>query len=235
MNDQKKNFLMGVLTGVGVIVILGGAFFMGSQYGNGGSGLAAGGNNNFAPTQPTGQAPIEGDASKIAPVSKDDHIRGASNAKITMIEYSDFECPFCARFHPTVKQVLAEYDGRVNLVYRHFPLRSIHPLAQKAAEASECAADQGKFWEMHDKLFDMSSLGGISLDSMKQAASDLGLNTGTFNSCLDSGEKAGEVEKDYQDGIAGGVSGTPGTFINGQYIAGALPYEQVKSVIESQL
>jgi protein-disulfide isomerase len=134
-----------------------------------------------------------------------------------------------------VKQILDEYQGKVRLVYRHFPLRSIHPQAQKAAEASECANNQGKFWEMHDKLFEFNNAGTLTLENMKKAAADLKLNTSTFNTCLDNGETADRVEQDYQDGIAGGVRGTPGTFINGQYIAGALPFEQIKPVIDSLL
>jgi protein-disulfide isomerase len=234
--DQKRSFLIGVITGVVVLGLLGGVFLLGRSSGgggNGGGGIAGG--NVPVPTQPTAPAPREGDVTKIAKVSKDDHIRGDSNAKVTLIEYSDFECPFCARFSPTVEQVLAEYDGQVRLIYRHFPLRSIHPVAQKAAEASECAADQGKFWEMHDALFALNTAGSLSLPSLKSTAADLGLNTSDFDSCLDSGDKAADVEEDYQDGIAGGVSGTPGTFVDDQYLAGALPFEQVRGIIEAKL
>lgn len=234
-DQQRKSFIMGIVTALAVVIVLGGVYMLGAKFGAG-----AGGSGNPTVQQPTGQQPTqpsgpEGDASKIAKVSDADHVRGDAKAPITMIEYSDFECPFCQRFHTTVQQVLAEYKGKVKIVYRHFPLRSIHPQAQKAAEASECAAEQGKFWEMHDKLFELNASRTLSLDTMKKAAADLGLNTGSFNDCLDSGKTAPEVEKDYQDGIAGGVSGTPGTFVNGQYLAGALPFEEVKSLIESLL
>ena len=233
--NQKAGFIKGIITGILVMAVLGGVFIMGKQFGgnkSGGGDLA--GNTGGNPAAPTAPAPSV-DGSRIAAVSKDDHIRGDSNAPITLIEYSDFECPFCARFLPTVEQILDEYDGKVRLVYRHFPLRSIHPQAQKAAEASECAGEQGEFWGMHDKLFELNNSSNLTLDNMKLAAAELGLNTGDFDSCLDSGDTASEVETDYQDGLAGGVSGTPGSFINGQYIAGALPFAQVQPIIESLL
>lgn len=236
MNGSKRTFVLGMITGIAIVVVLGGVYMLGqkSSGANGGAVANVIGNQPAAnqPTQPSGP---EGDVTKIAPVSKDDHIRGDANAKITLIEYSDFECPFCGRFRPTLDQVLAEYKGTVRLVYRQFPLRSIHPQAQKAAEASECAAEQGKFWEMHDKLFDLNIAQTFTLDNIKKAAADIKLNTSKFNDCLDNGRMAAVVEADYQDGIAGGVSGTPGTFVNSQYVAGALPYEQVKAVIDSLL
>lgn len=179
--------------------------------------------------------PTESNALKIRAVTTSDHIRGTQSAQVTLIQYSDFQCPFCTRFKTTLDQVLKDYAGKVRLVYRHFPLRSIHPLAQKAAEASECAADQGKFWDMHDELFALNDGGSLTLDAIKKTAGDLKLDTTKFNACLDGGTKAAIVEVDYQDGLAGGVNGTPATFINGQYVAGALPYEQIKMVIDQQL
>src|SRR3989344_8669189 len=232
MQEGKKTFVLGMITGIAVIVVLGGVYMLGQRSGGPGTGTVAG-NNQPTGNQPTAPTGPEGDVTKIAAVSGADHIRGDENAKVTLIEYSDFECPFCSRFRPTVEQVLAEYPGDVRLVYRHFPLRSIHPQAQKAAEASECAAEQGKFWEMHDALFNLNLTQSLSLDSMKKAAADLGLNTSTFNTCLDNGEKTQAVEEDYQNGIAAGVRGTPGSFIGDQYVPGALPFDQVKPLIDS--
>ncbi len=234
---EKKSFITGMITGVAVVAVLGGVFLLGKQSGSVKQGGTSGGTSGVAnqPSQPNQPRPPEGDPSKIAPVGASDHIRGDKNAKVTMIEYSDFQCPFCARFHDTMTKILADYKGNVRLVYRHFPLRAIHAQAQKAAEASECANEQGKFWEMHDKLFELNKAQNMSPDTMKKAAVDLKLNTGKFNECLDSGKYAARIEQDYQDGIAGGVSGTPGTFVNGQYLAGALPFEEIKPMLDALL
>ncbi len=191
-----------------------------------------------APT-PTAAAPSAPSAPS-APVDMealidDDVIKGDPNAPVTIVEWSDFECPFCARFYSqTLKQIEEQYinTGKVKLVYRDFPL-SFHPNAQKAAEASECAKDQDKFWEMHDLLFESGVSGGVA--SFKQYAAQLGLNTATFNSCLDSGEKAAEVQADMRAGTAAGVRGTPGFIINGQLISGAQPFPAFQQAIEAAL
>ena len=183
--------------------------------------------NNPQPSQPN-QAPIA-----QFEITKDNHIRGDFDAPITLIEFSDFECPFCERFYPTVKKLLDDYQGKVRLVYKHFPL-GFHPNAQKAAEASECADEQGKFWEYHDKLFE-NQPAGYGLDKFKQWAKDLALNSEKFNDCLDSGKYASKVQSDYQEGAQKGVNGTPATFVNGQLVSGALPYESFKQIIDGLL
>jgi len=185
-------------------------------------------NNNPAAEQPQKQ---NNQAKAEFKITQDDHIRGDFNAPITLVEFSDFECPFCARHFPTLNKILSEYKGRVRLVYKHFPL-PFHPNAQKAAEASECAAEQGKFWEYHDKIFENQS-SGLSLDKFKQWAKDLRLNISKFNNCLDSGKYAQKVQADYQEGNQKGVDGTPATFVNGQLISGALPYEALKQIIDN--
>jgi len=166
-------------------------------------------------------------------ITKDDHVRGDFNAPITLVEFSDFECPFCARHYPTMNKILNGYKGKVRLVYKHFPL-GFHPNAQKAAEASECASEQGKFWEYHDKIFENQS-SGLSAEKFKQWAKDLGLNSNKFNDCLDSGKYAQKVQADYQEGLQKGVNGTPATFVNGQLVSGALPYESFKQIIDNLL
>jgi len=166
-------------------------------------------------------------------ITASDHIRGDINAPITLVEFSDFECPFCERHYPTLNKILSDYKGKVRLVYKHFPL-GFHPNAQKAAEASECAGEQDKFWEYHDKLFENQPQ-GYSLDKFKQWAEDLGLNSGKFNDCLDSGKYAQKVQTDYQEGTQKGVNGTPATFVNGQLLSGALPYWSFKQVIDGLL
>ncbi len=130
-------------------------------------------------------------------------------------------------------QILETYEGRIKFVIRDFPLNSIHPYAQKASEATECADDQGKFWEYHDVLY--ANQNALDVDSLKGYAAELGLDTATFNDCLDSGKHQGEVEKDLQDGRSYGVTGTPAFFINGQLVSGAQPFNSFKAVIDAAL
>jgi len=181
-------------------------------------------NTNTAPTPTPTVADIA--------ITSDDHIRGDENAPVTLVVYSDFECPYSGSVGPTLNQVLEEFDGQVRLIYRHFPL-SFHANAQKAGEASECAGDQDKFWEMHDILFENQS--ALDVDSLKSYAADLGLNTSTFNDCLDNGTYAEKVSGGLAEGSAYGVQGTPATFVNGTLVSGAQPYESFKAAIESVL
>lgn len=155
---------------------------------------------------------------------------------MTIVEYSDFQCPFCKKFHPTMQRVMDEYEGKVRWVYRHFPL-SFHRNAQKSAEASECAGEQGKFWEYGDILFENSQSDGSGLDTedLKKYAKDLGLDNGKFDSCLSSGKYANKVKQQAAGGSSAGVKGTPATFINGELVSGAQPYEAVRSVIDKNL
>jgi len=165
----------------------------------------------------------------------DDAVKGDENAPVTMVEFSDYECPFCGRhFEQTYPQIIEEYvnTGKVKLVYRDFPL-DFHPNAQKAAEAAECAGEQDKYWEMHDKLFENQQALGIN--NLKQYAKEIGLNTAKFNSCLDSGKMVSEIAKDMQDGQAAGISGTPGFIINGRLVSGAQPFSAFKQIIEQEL
>jgi protein-disulfide isomerase len=162
-------------------------------------------------------------------------IKGDPDAPITIIEFSDYECPFCARFYvQTLSLIDEEYikTGKVNLVYRDFPL-SIHPNAQKAAEAAECAGEQGKYYEMHDILFENGANGGVA--GYKVYASQIGLNLAEFNECLDSGVMAAEVQKDFEEGQQYGVQGTPAFFINGKFISGAQPFSVFQQEIDALL
>jgi protein-disulfide isomerase len=164
--------------------------------------------------------------------SDDDPALGPQDAPVTIIEFSDFQCPYCRRVQPTLKRLLQEYEGRVKLVFRDFPLRNSHPQAQKAAEAAQCAAEQQKFWPYHDKLFATSSL---EVADLKRYAQEVGLDTGQFDACLDSNKFAEEIEADLQDGQNAGVSATPSFFVNGQPISGAVPYERFQEVVEAAL
>jgi len=159
--------------------------------------------------------------------------RGPADAPVTIIEFSDYQCPFCRRAEPTLEQVLAKYEGKVRFVFRHFPLDRIHPQARGASEASACAAEQGKFWEYHAALFaDDAQLDRSGLDA---AAAKTGLDTGAFKSCVDSRKTQALVEADVKDGEAAGVSGTPAFFINGIPLRGALPLEDFQKVIDEEL
>lgn len=156
--------------------------------------------------------------------------QGNPEADIVIVEFSDFQCPFCKKEFPIVRKVMLDYKEDILYVYRHFPLSSAHPDAQKAAEASECAFAQGKFWEYHDMLFINSEQ--LEVDALKGYAERIGLDTNRFNACLDSGEMAGVVAKDIADGKAAGVSGTPTFFINGNRVTGALPEDFFIQAIE---
>lgn len=177
----------------------------------------------------------------------DDPVLGKADAPVTIIEFTDFQCPFCSRhFTQTFGEIKKNYidTGKVKYVLRDFPL-GFHPNAQKSAEAAECADEQGKFWEMHDALFlkqnEWSNLSPEEAGKkFKQYASDLKLNAGSFAGCLDGGTMATEVTKDQTDGSAAGIDGTPGFWILGpdgknQKISGAYPYDTFKTAFDSML
>ncbi|MCI0567142.1 MAG: thioredoxin domain-containing protein [Acidobacteria bacterium] len=162
----------------------------------------------------------------------DDPFLGPADAPVTIVEFSDYQCPYCSRAEPVVKQVLEKYKGKVKFVYRDYPL-SFHPFAAKASEASQCANDQGKFWEFHDALYaDQSKL---SVPDMEATAGRLGLNAEKFKSCLDSGKHAAEVKKDMDDATKAGVNSTPSFFINGVAVVGAQGPEAFSDIIDQEL
>jgi protein-disulfide isomerase len=192
-----------------------------------------------------GQRPGAAAAGTVKPVDpKTDHIRGDKNAKVFVIEYSDFECPFCKRHHPTMQQLMTDYGGKVAWVYRQYPL-SFHQNAQKEAEASECAAELGgndAFWKFTDKIFERTTSNGtgFALDALGPLAKEIGLNQQAFQKCLDSGKYAAKVAQDEQEGQAAGVSGTPGNIVwtkdgKSQLVEGAVPLQSLKSVIDPLL
>ena len=157
---------------------------------------------------------------------------GPADAPVTIVEFSDFECPFCSRVLPTLEQVEANYGDKVRIVFRQFPL-AMHPNAQKAAEASLCAAEQDKFWQMHDLMF--AEQQQLAVADLKDKAARIGLDAEAFGQCLDSGQFADEVQADLEAGMEAGVSGTPAMFINGIPVSGAVPYEQIAEVIDAEL
>ncbi len=158
--------------------------------------------------------------------------RGPEDAKVTIVEFSDFQCPFCSRAHDTVEQVMQSYPGKVRLVFRQFPL-DFHKQAPKAAEAALCANEQGKFWEYHDILFKNQEK--LEPAELKLHATATGLDPAKFASCLDGSKFAGAVKSDTEAGKKAGVSGTPAFFINGVMLSGAQPLEEFKRVIDQEL
>jgi len=161
-------------------------------------------------------------------------VRGSPKAPITIVEFSDFSCPFCRKAEANVAQVLAKYPGKVKLGYRDFPLRQVHPQAQLAAEASRCAGAQGKYWEYHDLLF-ANPPEKQDRDSLLDDARSLKLDDQKFDSCLNSGQFKPQIEQDIQLGTRSGVVGTPGFFINGIFLDGAQPVEAFARIIDTEL
>ena len=184
-----------------------------------------------------------GSAVKVEVSADDDPVLGSANAKVTVIEFSDFQCPYCRKlWRETLPLLKRDYidKGLAKLVYRDFPLPQIHPSAEIAAEAGECAHEQGKFWEMHDKIFAEQDKQGentvtFSQNDLKKWAGEIGIDISSFNACLVSGKYREEIAKDEQAGIAAGVGGTPGTFVNGKLINGAQLYEIFKQAIDEAL
>jgi protein-disulfide isomerase len=159
-------------------------------------------------------------------------MKGTAGAPITIVEFSDFQCPYCSRAEETVKKVMDAYKGKIQLYYRDYPL-PFHGQAQKASEAALCAGDQNKYWEMHEKLF--ASQSALAIPQLKEHAKGIGLDTGKFDKCLDDGTKSKEVEVSKKAGEELGVSGTPHFFINGRPLSGAQPFEEFKKVIDLEL
>lgn len=221
-------FTFGLVTGIALTLVFNSvAGIAVAAPGSNNSGNTVKTANNPTPSQPTAQA------GELAPVTKDDHVSGNTKAKVTIVEYSDFQCPFCERHHPTLQKVMDEYGDKVQWVYRHFPLTSIHPQAMPAALASECASEQGKFWEYSDALFKNQE--SLSTEYYGTLAGELGLNQKKFDDCVSSKKYQSVVDGDIATGSAAGVNGTPATFINGQMISGAVPYESIKQVIDAEL
>lgn len=163
----------------------------------------------------------------------DDPMYGPADAPVTIVEFSDYQCPFCSRAEQqSVKQVKDVYKDKVRVVFRDFPL-SFHRNAQKAHEAAGCADEQGKFWALHDKLFENQN--ALEPDNLVKYAGEVGLDTAKFKECLDSGKRKAEVDKDAADGRAVGVSGTPAFFINGRFLNGAQPFENFAKLIDEEL
>lgn len=167
------------------------------------------------------------------PVAATGPSRGSDKAGITIVEFADFQCPYCAQMEPVLAQVLARYPNDVRLVYRYLPLIGVHPDAMHAADAGVCAAEQGRFWEMHDTLF--ANQAALSNAELYKAADRLKLDAPAFKVCMSSAKTEAAVSADANAGEEAGVTGTPGLFINGRFFDGALSFERLASVIDDEL
>lgn len=204
-----------------------------------GTGSTLLGNNDSAPSAPNAAAPAAPGEPVFAEVDNGNlPVQGNEDAPVTIVEFSDFECPFCGNFYrDSLPQIISEYidTGKAKLYYRHLPL-SFHPQARPAALASECANEQDSFWEYHDILFDNSStIGTATTAKYVEWAKDLGLNTSQFETCLTSEKYAENVDGDTAAAGAAGASGTPTFYINGQQLVGAQPFASFQAIIDAEL
>ncbi len=225
-----------------IAIVIAGTLIAGAVIYSGGKAPTAG-----TATQPQQQvAQPTGNLESMTPITSKDHIRGNPNAPVKIVEYSDTECPFCKRFHDTMKQVVDEYgkDGKVAWVYRHFPLDQLHSKARKEAVALECANEQGgndKFWSYADRLYEITPANnGLDPAELPKIAQYVGLDTAKFNTCLASTKYDKHIEDEVQNAQATGGNGTPWSIVvakNGKKypLSGAQPYASVKQMIESVL
>ncbi len=232
---RQQTILIPIAILIGFGMIAAAIFFSGSQ----------GNSAALSDTAPNEQQEIAGDLSNINPLTEDDHVLGDPNAAIVLIEYSDYDCPFCKTFHDTMNKIIAEYgvESDVSWVYRHFPIAARHPNATRVAEASECVAELGgneAFWTFSDLAFgERDTNEPTNIVRLEEFAKTAGVDAAQFNSCLDSGRHAGAVQDDLQNAMAIGANGTPFTvvMVGDQLgtINGAQPYSVVKGVIDNLL
>ncbi|MFA6428360.1 MAG: DsbA family protein [Candidatus Buchananbacteria bacterium] len=231
----QVSFFMGLLGGIAVISTVGFIILL---------VLFVGGKNTGTTTKPVVKANVNAAVNQPAAVTgpveikitSADNIIGNPDAKVTMVVFSDFQCPYCGRFHPAVKQALTTYGNKIRVVFKNFPLDSIHPNARPAANAAECVANISGtevYWQYVDKLF--ANQTALSDTLYASLAKQLGVATDKFSECYAAKKYGDKVEADQQQGLAAGIQGTPAVVINGQVIAGAVPFEQIKTAIDAAL
>lgn len=230
------------VTNVPLAILVAAAMISGSILYTSSGGTRLAGTQNAAVAQVQKSVAPEAVKNPDDLLEKFNAILGNAKAKVTIVEFSDFQCPFCRSFFEgAYVQIKKEYidTGKVRFVYRHYPL-PFHSAARPSALAVECAGEQGKFWQLHDKIFAEQTKKGTGtiaygVPELKTWASQIGLNTSQFNSCLDSEKYASNVDADSAAGAKFGVSGTPAFFINGKLLVGAQPFAQFKALIDSEL
>lgn len=237
-SQGKKPFIFGMVAGVAAIALVGFLVMLGLYINQ---GETAGSDNSKAVAG--NNLPAAAPGIQLQPVTEDDWVRGDRSAPISIIEFSDTECPFCKRHHPTLQRIVDEYDGQVNWVYRHLPLVSLHSKALREAEATECAgelAGNDGFWKYIDRLFEVTPANnGLDLAQLPEIAEEVGLNRAKFEECLDSGKYALKVKDHISQAQAAGGRGTPYNIIlvgdEKILVNGAVPFEQFKAIIDEVL
>lgn len=229
-------FIFGIVVGIAGTLLV--QSFLGTTPSTGNRAAIGNSNNNPAAVVDSGNTGANGAPSAVPAISDDDYVLGNPDAKVTIIEYSDYECPFCARFHPTIKNVIEKYPDDIQFVYRHFPLQSIHPDAERAAVAAECIGEQAGatgFYDFTDTVFEDSSV-ELTADGLAKVAGQIkGVNVKDFQDCLSENRYLSKVRAQQQGGVNAGVTGTPGTFINGQLVSGAVPESNLTQIIDGIL
>ncbi len=224
MSKNNKPNNTGIITVIAVIAVIGFIAMTFAYLGKANSSATLGAD--------TGANGAPADKVDIT-VTASDHVRGDSNAPVTIVEYSDYQCPYCAQFQTTMQTVMENYPGQVRWIFRHFPLTSLHPYALKAAEAAECAGEQGKYWEYSDQLY--ANQPEFSPDYFSTLAGEMNLDTGKFNDCVNSNRYAAVINSDSATGQKYGITGTPTFFVNGVRYKGAMTFTQIKPIIDNAL
>jgi formate-nitrite transporter family protein len=165
------------------------------------------------------------------PLSAEDHVAGLDRAELELVMFGDFQCPYCTAAYPIVRRIRDQLSGRLLFAFRHFPLRDVHPDAQRAAEAAEAASAQGAFWEMHDAMYE--SRGALAREDLIHQATELGLDSDRFTQELDSSVHAPRVQRDVDSGLASGVTGTPGFFVGGRLYGGSFDAASLTTALET--
>jgi protein-disulfide isomerase len=233
----KKVTLWQLISGILFVLLLVSIFTNGFGLGDGGATGAAAAEPAKEPAKPT--EPAKAPAKPKLDVGNLDlantHFKGDKDAPVTIVVYDDFQCPFCAKFEtgawPKLKEEYID-TGKVKFYYKHFPL-GFHQLAQPASEASECAGDQDKFWEMHDKIFENQA--SLTRDNLDVWADDLDLDVDEFKKCMEDGKYAAKVKADFEEGKSAGITGTPSFIVQDELLVGAQPFEKFKQVIDAKL
>lgn len=247
MSKDNKSSMTTILVATLFIIAIGGSYYIGKLRAENKAltdmlGVGDSKDNLVEDVDVPKQPDTNTQAKNVNPVSEDDHIRGNPDAKIALIEYSDYQCPFCIRFHETAKQAVEKYDGDLMWVYRHFPLDSLHPHARTAAQASECVAElagNDAFWTFSDALFDRQD--EINEDKIDELALKSGIDQTEYENCLTSEETAKKVEDDLSNGSESGVRGTPGTILLNtetgevESLPGAVPLSNIETTINKLL